>query len=560
MSAQRPPVDSWEEEEVAERVENIQISAPKKNNLNINAASFVPSWLPATADPPAPSNPKPTAPAPVPAPTAEPKKVEPKVAKTPSVEKKEKQQSSPPKSAGVSKPPAPRTETPPPAPVELTKEEEEVAQEFYDLKEHLNIVFIGHVDAGKSTMGGHILFLTGMVDKRTLEKYEKEAREVNRESWYLSWALDTGKEERAKGKTVEVGKAHFETDKRKFTILDAPGHKNYVPNMIGGASQADVACLVISARKGEFETGFERGGQTREHAMLVKTAGVKKLVVVINKMDDPTVNWSVERYNECVSKLTPFLKSVGYNPKTDIDFMPVSGYTGANLKDRLEKGVFPAYDGPSLLEYLDSITLDSRSLKAPFMMPVTDKYKEMGTIVTGKVEAGRLKKGDNVMIMPTRKVVEVLSIYEEEEEVNIIKCGDNARLKLKGVEEEEIQTGFVICDSLNPIKAVAAFEAQLIILECKNIITAGYTAVMHVHTCIEEVTLSALLHLVDKKTGKKSKRPPPCIKKGQMVLARLEVTQPICLDTFQGAGQLGRFTLRSDNTTVAMGKVMKLCE
>ena len=186
------------------------------------------------------------------------------------------------------------------------------------VKPHLNIVFIGHVDAGKSTMGGNILFLCGMVDKRTMEKYEKEAKEAGRESWYLSWALDSTAQEREKvslfsgesraishpiqndqGKTVEVGRAYFETEKRRYTILDAPGHKNFVPSMISGAAQADVAVLVISAREGEFETGFEKGGQTREHAMLVKTAGVSKLIVVVNKMDDPTVNWDKER---CVSR------------------------------------------------------------------------------------------------------------------------------------------------------------------------------------------------------------------------------------------------------------------
>lgn len=164
-----------------------------------------------------------------------------------------------------------------------------------DVKPHLNIVFIGHVDAGKSTMGGNILYLCGMVDKRTLEKYEREAKEAGRESWYLSWALDSTSQEREKGKTVEVGRAYFETTARRYTILDAPGHKNFVPSMISGAAQADVAVLVISARKGEFETGFEKGGQTREHAMLVKTAGVQKLIVVVNKMDDPTVNWDKAR-------------------------------------------------------------------------------------------------------------------------------------------------------------------------------------------------------------------------------------------------------------------------
>ncbi len=228
-------------------------------------------------------------------------------------------------------------------------------------KEHLNIVFIGHVDAGKSTIGGQLLHLTGMVDKRTLEKYEREAKEKNRESWYLSWALDTNQEERDKGKTVEVGRACFETENRLFTLLDAPGHRGFVPNMIGGASQADLAVLVISARKGEFETGFERGGQTREHAMLAKTAGkccccwvlncslnhessssgVRQLIVLINKMDDPTVEWSEARYNECCEKLLPYLKKCGFNPKTELYFMPCSGLTGAYLREPVSEAVCP---------------------------------------------------------------------------------------------------------------------------------------------------------------------------------------------------------------------------
>jgi peptide chain release factor subunit 3 len=180
--------------------------------------------------------------------------------------------------------------------------DESLVQDMYG-KEHVNIVFIGHVDAGKSTLGGNILYLTGMVDDRTMEKYEREAKEAGRESWYLSWALDSTKEERSKGKTVEVGRARFETEKRRYTILDAPGHKSYVPNMISGAAQADVGILVISARKGEYETGFDKGGQTREHAVLAKMQGINKLVVAINKMDDPTVEWSKERYCTFPSQL-----------------------------------------------------------------------------------------------------------------------------------------------------------------------------------------------------------------------------------------------------------------
>lgn len=417
------------------------------------------------------------------------------------------------------------------------------------------------LDAGKSTMGGNILYLTGMIDQRTMDKYEKEAKEQSRESWYLSWALDTNKEERAKGKTVECGRAYFETDKRRYTILDAPGHKNYVPSMIGGASQADVGILVISARKGEFETGFERGGQTREHAVLAKTSGVSKLIVAINKMDDPTVTWSKERYDECVNKLTPFLKGSGFNPATDLEFMPVSGFTGLNLKDRVSKDVCSWYNGPSILEYLDNMQALDRKINAPLMVPIIEKYKDMGTIVVGKVESGKVNKGQSVIVMPNKRIVEVSAIYNElEDEVSTGYCGDNVRLRLKGIEEEECSTGFVICEIKKPVKTTTTFEAQLAILEHKNIICAGYSAILHIHSCVEEISVSALLHVLEKKTGKRSKKAPQFVKKGQKVIARLETPGPICVEIFEDYPQLGRFTLRDEGKTIAIGKVTKVIE
>lgn len=257
-------------------------------------------------------------------------------------------------------------------------------------KEHVNIIFLGHVDAGKSTLGGSILISTGMVDERTLDKYKREAKDAGRETWYISWALDLNKEERQQGKTIEVGRGFFETEKRRYSILDAPGHKTYVPNMISGASQADVGLLVISARKGEYETGFEKGGQTREHAMLAKTQGVNKILIVVNKMDDPTVEWSEARFKECTTKVVQFLKGVGYNPKTDIAMMPVSAQTFTGIKDRVPKNLAPWYDGPSLLEYLDNMQALERKLNAPFMMPIAAKYKDMGTMIEGKIESGKL--------------------------------------------------------------------------------------------------------------------------------------------------------------------------
>ncbi|KAG1892494.1 P-loop containing nucleoside triphosphate hydrolase protein [Suillus subluteus] len=427
--------------------------------------------------------------------------------------------------------------------------DQEVLQDLFgDVKEHLNIVFIGHVDAGKSTLGGNLLYICGGVDKRTMEKYEKEAKEAGRETWYLSWALDSTPQERSKGKTVEVGRAYFETSPRRYTILDAPGHKTYVPSMISGAAQADVAILVISARKGEFETGFERGGQTREHVMLVKTAGVSKIVIVINKMDDPTVNWDKGRYTEIKDKLTPFVKSAGFNPKTDVTFIPVSGYTGQNLKDRVAKSICSWNDGPSFLEYMDNMPMVDRKVNAPLMMPVSEKYKDMGAII-----------GDSLTLMPNKSAVEVAAIYNEmEEEVPSAICGDNVRVRLRGVEDEDISPGFVLTSPKSPVRAVRRFEAQLAILEHKNIICAGYSAVMHVHTLSEEVTLPALLHYFDKATGRKSKKPPQFAKKGQKIVALIETTLPVCVECFVDYPQLGRFTLRDEGRTIAIGKITKL--
>ncbi|KAM0577229.1 hypothetical protein ACHAO2_005509 [Verticillium nonalfalfae] len=439
--------------------------------------------------------------------------------------------------------------------------DDETLEEVYG-KEHVNIIFIGHVDAGKSTLGGSILYATGMVDERTMDKYRKDAKDLGRESWYLSWVMDLTAEERSKGKTVEVGRGFFETEKRRYSILDAPGHKTYVPSMIGGASQADVGILVISARKGEYETGFERGGQTREHAMLAKTQGVNKLVVVINKMDDPTVEWSHERYIECTTKLAQFLKGTGYNLKTDVMFMPIAAQQTMGIKTRVPKEKAPWYDGPSLLEYLDGMKTLERKLKAPFMMPVAAKYKDMGTIIEGKIEAGVVKKGMSLVMMPNRQTVEATAVYgETEDEVNISQCGDQVRLRLRGAEEEDIMPGFVLCSPKRLVHNVTAFEAQIRILELKSILSAGFNCVLHVHAAIEEVTFAALLHKLQKGTNRKSKLPPSHAKKGDSIIARMEVTGgagSVCVERFEDYPQMGRFTLRDPGQTIAIGKITKL--
>ena len=436
--------------------------------------------------------------------------------------------------------------------------DEELLEEVYG-KEHVNVIFIGHVDAGKSTLGGSILYSTGMVDERTMDKYKREAKEAGRETWYLSWALDLTKEERAKGKTVEVGRGFFETEKRRYSILDAPGHKTFVPNMIGGASQADVGILVISARKGEYETGFEKGGQTREHAILAKTQGVNKLCVVVNKMDDNTVEWSHDRYKECTEKLGNFLnKGVGY-AKSDISYMPISAQTGVGIKDRVPKDKAPWYNGPSLLEFLDDLKMLERQVKAPFMMPVSGKYREMGTMIEGKIEAGQCKKGSTYLMMPNREEVAISTLYgETEDEITVGTSGDQVRMRIRGMEEEDILPGFVLCSTKRPVHCVSAFEAQIALLELKSILSAGFNCVLHVHSAIEEVTFGALLHKLEKGTGRKSKKPPPFGKQGMSIIARLEVTGAagrVCVERYEDYPQMGRFTLRDQVRMHAQGQL-----
>ncbi|KAJ1271015.1 hypothetical protein BS78_06G096300 [Paspalum vaginatum] len=449
--------------------------------------------------------------------------------------------------------------------VAAQEDPQEVEDEVEETKRHLNVVFIGHVDAGKSTAGGQILFLSGQVDDRTIQKYEKEAKDKSRESWYMAYIMDTNEEERVKGKTVEVGRAHFETEHTRFTILDAPGHKSYVPNMISGASQADIGVLVISARKGEFETGYERGGQTREHVLLAKTLGVAKLVVVINKMDEPTVKWSKERYDEIESKMVPFLKSSGYNVKKDVQFLPISALVGANMKTRMDKSICSWWDGPCLFEVLDRIEVPLRDPKGPVRMPIIDKYKDMGTVVMGKIESGTITEGDSLLVMPNKSHVKVIGLSLDESKVRRAGPAENVRVKLSGVEEEDVMAGFVLCSTANPVGAVTEFNAQLQILELLDnaIFTAGYKAVLHIHSVVEECEIVELIEEIDmkkKKTDpkKKSKRKPLFVKNGAVVVCRIQVNNLICVEKFSDFPQLGRFTLRTEGKTVAVGKVVEI--
>jgi len=332
-----------------------------------------------------------------------------------------------------------------------------------------------------------------------------------------------------------------------------------VPNMIAGACQADVGVLVISARKGEFETGFERGGQTREHALLAKTLGVRMLVVVINKMDDVTVAWAQERFDECRDKLSPFLKGCGYNLKKDVTFVPISALSNHNIIKPHPEASW--YSGPCFLDVLNSLPALERSLDAPLRLPILSKYKDLGTMIEGKVEQGTIKPGDKLVVMPNKVPVEVLNVWLDQDEVAYLIGGENARVKLKDISDEDIMPGFVLASREVPCPAVRRFEAQLAIvelLEHKSIFSAGYTAVLHVHAAAEECTIISLTSSIDKKTGKRSKKAPMFVKSGAVITCIIEAEQNVCVEPFETCAQLGRFTLRDEGKTIGIGKILDL--
>jgi len=283
--------------------------------------------------------------------------------------------------------------------VTVTADENEIT-EVDTTREPISLVFIGHVDAGKSTICGNLMLQMGVVDQQLIEKYKQEAKKLGRDSWWLAYVMDNSDEEKAKGKTVEMGRAYFDTPTKSCTIFDAPGHKNYVPNMIMGASLADFGGLVISARKGEFEAGFERDGQTREHVHLAKSLGIQQLVIVVNKMDETSVRWKKDRYTEIQASVMPFLIQTGF-AESDIHWVPISGLAGDNICEKMDPKVCNWYNGPTLVDLIDSLPLAPRDPNAPLRLPVLDKMTDQGVrTIFGKVEQGTIKLGDKCMIAP----------------------------------------------------------------------------------------------------------------------------------------------------------------
>lgn len=385
-----------------------------------------------------------------------------------------------------------------------------------------------------------------MVDERTIEKFQKEAKTNNRESWFMAYIMDITDDERQKGKTSEVGKAFFKTQTRRFTILDAPGHAGYIADMLKGASQADFAGLVISAKTGEFESGFEKDGRTREHTILAKSLGVSKLICMVNKMDEDSVKWSEERFNQIKTDLSEFLKKVGYK-SDDVYWIPISGLTGDNLVDNVSSHKCPWYTGPHFLELLDSLPVPDREADAPVRMPILDRYKDAGMHVLGKLESGTIKYGNTYTLMPSKQNIDVAFIWNSEENgVKYSKPGEGIRIRIKGIDNEaEIGTGMVICSPDNLCPVFQTFEAEVMFMELvehKPIICNGYMCVIHIHTIEEECTIDQIICQIDKKEEKKVK----FINGYTRAKVVISVSKVICADKFENFKSMGRFTLRDE--------------
>jgi len=422
-------------------------------------------------------------------------------------------------------------------------------------KKHVNIVVIGHVDAGKSTTTGHLIYKCGGIDKRTIEKFEKEAAEMGKSSFKYAWVLDKLKAERERGITIDIALWKFTTAKFEFTIIDAPGHRDFIKNMITGTSQADVALLVVSSGKGEFEAGIDEQGQTREHALLAYTLGVKQMIVIVNKMDSESVAWSEERYKEIKESVTQFLKRIGWKTD-DIQFIPISGWTGDNMLEASPN--MPWYKGNTLLAALDTVTEPERPHDKPLRVPLQDVYKigGIGTVPVGRVETGTMKPGMTVVFAPVGLTTEVKSIEMHHEQVAEATPGDNIGFNVKNIAVKDIKRGFVAGDVKNdPPVGADDFLAQVIILNHPGEIHAGYSPVLDCHTAHIACKFAELHQKIDKRNGKVLEEAPKCVKKGDAVMATLVPSKPMCVEGFKEYPPLGRFAVRDMRQTVAVGVI-----
>jgi len=434
-------------------------------------------------------------------------------------------------------------------------------------KIHINIVVIGHVDSGKSTSTGHMIYKCGGIDKRTIEKFEKEAQEMGKGSFKYAWVLDKLKAERERGITIDIQLMKFLTKKYDVTIIDAPGHRDFIKNMITGTSQADCAVLIVAASTGEFEAGISKNGQTREHALLAYTLGVKQMIVGVNKIDNTEPPYSESRFKEIKKEVESYVKKVGYSPKA-VAFVPISGWHGDNMIEESanmswykgwsieQKGSDKAVTGKTLYDAIDSIMPPERPVSKPLRLPLQDVYKigGIGTVPVGRVETGKLKAGMVVTFSPVGTTTEVKSVEMHHETLEEAVPGDNVGFNVKNVSIKDIRRGMVASDSKNdPAKESKTFLAQVIILNHPGEIHAGYQPVLDCHTAHVACKFSEIREKIDRRSGKVLEENPKMVKTGDAAMINLVPSKPMCVESFADYPPLGRFAVRDMRQTVAVG-------
>lgn len=412
-------------------------------------------------------------------------------------------------------------------------------------KPHLNLVFIGHVDHGKSTTVGRILLDTGHIEQHVIDKFRKEATEKGKASFEFAWVMDNLKEERERGVTIDVAHKRFDTDKYYFTIIDAPGHRDFVKNMITGTSQADAAVIVCSAIEGPQ-------AQTKEHVFLARTLGVKQIIISLNKMDAVKPAYNEEAFIKAKGEMEKLLKMVGFKV-AEIPMIPTSAFIGDNIVNKSDKMAW--YKGRTLVSVLDDLKPSEDTSKLPLRIPLQDVYSitGIGTVPVGRIETGVLKPDMKLVFMPSNKIGEVKSIEMHHEMLPEARPGDNVGFNVRGIAKNEIRRGDVGGPVDNPPSVAETFKAQIMVLNHPSVITPGYTPVFHAHTAQVACTFEKILAKLDPKTGTVKEENPDYIKTGDAAIVIIRPTRPMVIEVAKEFPQLGRFAIRDMGSTVAAG-------
>ena len=415
------------------------------------------------------------------------------------------------------------------------------------VKPIMNVVFVGHVDHGKSTCVGQLMFLTGVISEQELKKLKEEAQKHGKVGFEFAYIMDNIKEERERGVTIDLSYQKLITPKRQITIIDAPGHKDFVKNMITGASQADAAFLTIAAKEGVQP-------QTKEHLWLLRTMGVGQIAVIINKMD--TVNYAETDFNKVKGEVSTLLKGVGINPD-NVAFLAVSSFNGDNVFKKSDK--MPWYKGPTVFEQFDKFEEPKKPTDLPMRMPIQDVYDitGIGTVPVGKIETGVMKVGQKIIVLPGRSgrgvSGEVKSIEMHHEQYTEAPAGFNVGINLRGIGKKDIARGDVIADASNPPTMAEEFTAQVAVINHPTVIAKGYTPVFHVHTAQVPCQLIEIVHKIDPTSGQPMPGTVDFLKNGDVAVCKFKPMGNLVIEKASVNPHMARFAIRDAGATVAAG-------